>query len=1048
LNDGQNISEALNQSEIVSFDIFDTLLVRPYIEPTNLFSHLEFLENTPGFASERISAEKRARCATSREEVTYDEIYSEIAERFAPLKQIELDIERRTLQAYYRGKSIFDTAIRLGKRVVLTSDTYLPRDFLENILREKGYNSWEKLYVSSSVMKTKHTGSLYHHITEDLGVPPSKVVHIGDNKHSDSDLPRELGFSTILLSKAIEDLFGRDFRARKLYEARPSSLGVSTMLGLRSMMQTAEYWHGFGLAYAGPAILAYAQWLDYCFKKDEITDAFFVARDGYLLKKAFDLLKTSKTRSHYVYAPRILNFIVNMNDQNGIEGLNAVRAIIGYFRGIDEKLDSVTPAQIDTLEQGRTFLNDHQHEYQRFTDFEKSNFAKYLDNMCAGKRIGVIDTLTGNFSSQKLVAAILGERVAKGYYWNIYGDLWKNKKCPPFRVFKEGYEHWFLNWEIMEFVMTSPEPPVASISEGCPVFKKVVKEELARIERFTLMAEGVMDFIKHMRNIFGNLRLSISADDIIELMNIFFTMPTKADKKEFNSLKHATDPSHTVYRPLMPAWHDNTTLTMNHEETDEKKFFLFNIIPFLKIRYTRLETRCSLFGLPILTIRRKMFPNYKTSNYYFLFGILPIWRVFYYNQKRKYYLMSLIPLWKLYFLDNETRYYLFGCFFLWSGRVLKKNQDSQSEDFSPDEICLPASRPKVSVKPSGIDIAFIVPQPIKGSGGHRNIFRFVRYFSDFGHKITVYYTQSDLPAAKVQQQVSAWFYDVRNVPFFRYGGRLGEHDTAIATWWETAYILKDNLDRINNKPFYLVQDFEPYFYPIGSEYILAENSYKLGFTHICSGQWCENFLKKKYGARAYSFQFPIDRTIYNTDKPRTKLNKHIVFFAKPEMPRRCYRIGLAALERLHQLVPDIEITLFGSPHVNKLDFSFNVNYVAIVPTLEDLADLYRNADLGLVFSTTNPSLVPYEMMSCGCPVADMDWGEDALDKYGGDSNNVFLLNPIPEIMGEQLAELLANPEKMYCHSKSGQFFATRSFMTEQEVAKVVEGIIKKDLSRI
>ena len=46
------------------------------------------------------------------------------------------------------------------------------------------------------------------------------------------------------------------------------------------------------------------------------------------------------------------------------------------------------------------------------------------------------------------------------------------------------------------------------------------------------------------------------------------------------------------------------------------------------------------------------------------------------------------------------------------------------------------------------------------------------------------------------------------------------------------------------------------------------------------------------------------------------------------------------------------------------------NY-ALLPTIKDLADLYRESTIGMVFSTTNPSLVPYEMMACGLPVIDL-----------------------------------------------------------------------------
>ena len=40
-------------------------------------------------------------------------------------------------------------------------------------------------------------------------------------------------------------------------------------------------------------------------------------------------------------------------------------------------------------------------------------------------------------------------------------------------------------------------------------------------------------------------------------------------------------------------------------------------------------------------------------------------------------------------------------------------------------------------------------------------------------------------------------------------------------------------------PVYFVQDFEPLFYPMGSDYLLAENTYRKGLYHITTGAWCE-----------------------------------------------------------------------------------------------------------------------------------------------------------------------------------------------------------------
>lgn len=335
-----------------------------------------------------------------------------------------------------------------------------------------------------------------------------------------------------------------------------------------------------------------------------------------------------------------------------------------------------------------------------------------------------------------------------------------------------------------------------------------------------------------------------------------------------------------------------------------------------------------------------------------------------------------------------------------------------------------------------LDIAFVVPNPINGGGGHRNIFRAVKYLNDFGHKVTVYCTNTDDSSAKVKDNVSDWFYDMGSIEFRIYKGKIGYHDAAVATWWETAYIIQKEKYKFK-EIFYFVQDFEPYFYPISSDYFFAESTYRLGFSHICSGPWCEAILKEKYKAEAVSFQFPLDTHIYNRSYLREKKEKNILFFAKPQMPRRCFELGVKALYEFKKKMPDVEIIMYGSNQLYDSMIPFPVTILNIVPTLQGLAELYANADLGIVFSTTNPSLVPFEMMSCGCPVVDLDL-DFALTKYGNSKDNVFLLSPQPEIFAEQLVEIMENAEERMKKREHSMEWVKGEFPTEIEMAKFVE----------
>ncbi|MGV2131134.1 hypothetical protein ACQZ4P_01060 [Agrobacterium vitis] len=76
-----------------------------------------------------------------------------------------------------------------------------------------------------------------------------------------------------------------------------------------------------------------------------------------------------------------------------------------------------------------------------------------------------------------------------------------------------------------------------------------------------------------------------------------------------------------------------------------------------------------------------------------------------------------------------------------------------------------------------------------------------------------------------------------------------------------------------------------------------------------------------------------------------------------------------ALDILRKRNVDFEVDFFGWP-LGKLNFDFPYRDLRILKS-QQLAELYREATVGVVFSATNHSLVNKEMMACGLPVMDL-----------------------------------------------------------------------------
>ena len=133
------LKEYLNKYNIISFDIFDTLLLRPYARPSNVFQHLEEINNSIGFYAVRKIAEDNLRKYKDIKYANYDEIYSVLPSDFRFLKEKEIQLEKDTLYANPQMKEIFDYAKSLNKRIILISDMYFSSDILDDILNKNGF---------------------------------------------------------------------------------------------------------------------------------------------------------------------------------------------------------------------------------------------------------------------------------------------------------------------------------------------------------------------------------------------------------------------------------------------------------------------------------------------------------------------------------------------------------------------------------------------------------------------------------------------------------------------------------------------------------------------------------------------------------------------------------------------------------------------------------------------------------------------------------------------------------------------------------------------
>ena len=213
------IKQQIDKVSVVSFDIFDTLLLRPYMKPTDVFKHLELLTEKIGFYNARKEAENQFYLMYGREqEATLDNIYQMIPE-YADLKEKELELEYDTLYVNSEIKELYDYALKQNKTIIITSDMYLPCYFIKSVLKKNGFLKYKQLYLSNQLNKRKDKGNLYDYIIRDLKVLPNAILHIGDNVNSDYKKAIEHGLKAILYSRIDKTFLKKNKKFSKFYNS-------------------------------------------------------------------------------------------------------------------------------------------------------------------------------------------------------------------------------------------------------------------------------------------------------------------------------------------------------------------------------------------------------------------------------------------------------------------------------------------------------------------------------------------------------------------------------------------------------------------------------------------------------------------------------------------------------------------------------------------------------------------------------------------------------------------------------------------------------------
>ena len=549
------IKKSIRFSKIISFDLFDTLFFRPYLNPHDLFSHLEIIHNIPGFKNQRIIAEHNARFISKHEEVTLDEIYEHIESEFANIKLKEMELEYDSILINPDIKNLIDYSVSLNKKVIFISDMYLSADFIKSVFAKHLIKNFDSLYISSEHRLTKHIGKLFEKVVIDLKCDAKDILHIGDNKKSDIKIPRRYGFKTAYYP-SYNDQFKRISSSNKsllrLFNSYSSDFIQSYLLKQNINAKTVDvskkadcfFWESIGFYYGSLIALSFYRNIanNYNPAKDEL---IFLGRDGFSIKLFFDNVKP-QWNSHYIHLPRIFTkkctFPLNINDDDNVHFLYELFNTDCSNRDITFR---------------KNFILNNAEKYRDYAKNKKKFYAQYLKfkKVDINKRLIIVDSATMRFSAQELLSSISNNGVL-GIYFYVRNITHKNYTYQS--VYDYSHDNSGPSLEIkfilfVEFILASPESFIFDFDQKNfePLYEEFSAEDKTRINIKASITSGLKRGSIVIKSIIGDSVYSVNTAFLMKNIQSFINFIGPEEAYFFKKINISTDFQHLEYAPLL-----------------------------------------------------------------------------------------------------------------------------------------------------------------------------------------------------------------------------------------------------------------------------------------------------------------------------------------------------------------------------------------------------------------------------------------------------------------------------------------------------------------
>ena len=561
--------EKIELAEAVSFDLFDTLIMRQTLEATDVFEHINYVLSEKDiyiedFCKKRLESEKML---SKNKAPTLLEIYEDVINKnnivdiaAHELAEIEWNIDYELIVPRRDVCSVFQSAYASGKHIYIISDTYYNKKQLEKIVKKCGITEYTDILASSDYRTGKTQNLFYIYRQKEFG---KKCLHIGDDVVADVESASACGIETCRLYSGLDLLesmgyLGLSQCGDTLTERLKIGMFVSSIFNSPFLFETENLKlkvnkaYDIGYQFCAPIISDFLIWFNDQVQNNEISNIWFSARDGYLLQKMFHEFN-KHLQSEYFFTSRIAAIRAGVEDEEDISYVESMK----FSGSLEENLEvrfGIEAEKVveEDISPEKTGLFRYENAILKKSHIERCNYKKYINKLDFQVGDVAFFDFVAKGTCQMYIQKLIDNHIKGLYFLQLEPEFMMDKELDivPFYTKDEKdstaiYEDYY----ILETVLTAPHPTINGFGEdGAPIYTKETRSE-KEVECILAIQEGILDYFKKYVKLCPKKELLINKkiDEIllsllhhVEILDGEFNQ-LKVEDPFFNRMTNITD---------------------------------------------------------------------------------------------------------------------------------------------------------------------------------------------------------------------------------------------------------------------------------------------------------------------------------------------------------------------------------------------------------------------------------------------------------------------------------------------------------------------------